>query len=143
MPSAQAVRLLTEVSVVNNRSLPRKPSALNDGRGRRPRCGSADNLRPATCQHRHRWPRHKASLDYLRAVRREQPRLFRLSYMLALISDPALRACVLSNWQEEEVVDLDLADRLAHLIRTETFRAYSDDPDLEAAVVKFVAEVLR
>jgi hypothetical protein len=115
---------------------------LNDARGRRPGSGSADNLRPTTCRRRHRWPRRKASVDYLRTVRREQPRLFRISYTLALIPDRALRACISSEWQEEGI-DLDLADRLAHLIRTETFRAYSDDPDLEAAVVKFVAEVLR
>jgi hypothetical protein len=127
---------------VNNNRVPAKRSALNDARGRRPRSGSADSLRPATCRRRHRWPRHKASLDYLRAVRREQPRLFRISYTLAMLPDPALRACVSSEWQEEGI-DLDLADRLAHLIRTETFRAYSDEPDLEAAVVWFVAEVLK
>jgi hypothetical protein len=115
---------------------------LNDARGRRPRSGSADSLSPATCPRRHRWPRHKAIINYLRTVRREQSRLFSLSYTLALIPDPALRSCVSSKWQEEGI-DLDLADRIAHLIRTETFRFYSDEPDLEAAVVWLVAEVLR
>jgi hypothetical protein len=116
-----------------------KHTGLNDARSSGPFRGPSTPAPipcPCSCHRPQRGA--EAGVEYLKAARRIKPAEFRLGTVLAVLPDVDLRHRLTRNWLDG--VDTQLALELAHVIRTETFRAYVDDiVGLESAVWRFVA----